>query len=73
METIRRSMVKSISYRLLGLAITGTIVWLVTGKLAVAATIGLIDTVVKLGCYYAHERVWNKIGFGKIKPPEYEI
>jgi uncharacterized membrane protein len=29
--------------------------------------------VVKLALYFVHERIWNHIGFGRAKPPEYEI
>jgi len=38
-----------------------------------AAQIGLLDTVIKIGAFYTHERIWNRVGFGKVKPPEYEI
>jgi len=34
---------------------------------------GLADTLIKLGVYYAHERCWLKVQFGKPKPPEYQI
>ena len=46
---------------------------IVTGKIRIAAEIGLIDTLVKLGSYYFHERVWIHIPYGKAKPPEYMI
>ncbi|TFG48150.1 MAG: DUF2061 domain-containing protein, partial [Candidatus Brocadiia bacterium] len=35
--------------------------------------IGILDTFVKIGAYYFHERVWDRLNFGKRKPPEYNI
>ena len=31
------------------------------------------DTLLKLFVYYGHERMWQRISFGKIVPPEYEV
>jgi len=45
----------------------------ITGKFSVAAAIGMSDTAIKFAGYYLHERAWNRIRFGKIKPPEYQI
>ena len=52
---------------------TFAVAWLMTGRFELAAQIGLLDTAVKLGAFYAHERVWNRLNFGKEKPPEYQI
>jgi uncharacterized membrane protein len=53
--------------------VTVVVAWLVTGKLELAAQIGLLDTVVKIGAFYAHERLWNRLSFGKVKQPDYQI
>ena len=37
------------------------------------ASAGLIDSDVKLGLYFVHERIWNYIPLGRPKRPEYEI
>jgi uncharacterized membrane protein len=42
-------------------------------RLQFAAEIGLIDTAVKLLIYFVHERVWNKIGYGRLPAPDYEV
>jgi len=48
--------------------------YLFTGELLVAASIGGIEIVSKLLLYYWHERLWDKIKYGKKKStPEYEI
>ncbi|MBI2853430.1 MAG: DUF2061 domain-containing protein [Chloroflexi bacterium] len=38
-----------------------------------ALSIGLADTLIKLASYYFHERAWEKIRFGRPKPPEYNL
>ena len=52
---------------------TAVIAWIVTGSPAIAASIGLADTLIKLVTYYLHERMWLRISFGQPKPPEYDI
>jgi hypothetical protein len=32
-----------------------------------------LDVVLKIGAYFIHERLWDRIQFGRPKPPEYEI
>lgn len=73
METHSRSLAKAISYRLLGSGSTAVIFYVFTGNVSLSLGAGAIDTVVKLGIYFLHERVWQHISFGRPKPPEYEI
>ncbi len=74
METTRRSIAKALSWRFLATLITTAIVYVVTGKGEFAAGIGLADTAIKLFVYIGHERVWNRIRYGRKEPqPEYFI
>ncbi|MDP6044706.1 MAG: DUF2061 domain-containing protein [Phycisphaerae bacterium] len=73
METRSRTIVKSLTWRVTALVITMTVVLVVTGKVELAATVGLADTAIKLVVYYAHERCWLKVHFGKLRPPDYQI
>lgn len=75
MESHARTIAKAISWRCIATATTMIVVWLVTGKLELAAAIGMLDTVLKLGEYYVHERIWARIRFGMPRPStsEYEI
>ena len=69
-----RSLVKSISYRITGTIATFIISFLVTGELKFAISIMSVDFVSKIVIFYIHERLWNRIKFGKVKGgPEYEI
>ena len=73
METRARSIVKALTWRMGGLVVTIAVVWVATGQVKLAASVGLADTLVKLFAYYVHERCWLKIRFGRAKPPEYQI
>ena len=73
METRSRSLAKALSWRLLALIVTTVVAWKVTGDTTFAAAIGAIDTGIKIFAYYAHERAWVRIPFGRRKEPEYYI
>jgi len=73
MESKRRSIAKAISWRFFGTIGTACIVWLVSGEISLAVGVGILDTIFKIAAYFFHERIWLKIPYGKVKPPEYEI
>ncbi len=73
MESHFRTITKALSWRFVATLITFTVAWLVTGKLTFAVEIGIVDTLIKLGVYYFHERLWIRVKFGKLRRPEYEI
>ncbi|WP_281543331.1 DUF2061 domain-containing protein [Maribacter aestuarii] len=60
-----RSVAKAISWRVIGTLDTLLISYLFTGKVALAASIASIDFVTKMFLYFFHERLWNKINWGK--------
>lgn len=60
-----RSVVKSISWRILGTLDTFLISWIVTGETSVAFSIGSIELITKMLLYFFHERIWNTIKWGK--------
>ncbi len=73
METHYRSIIKALSWRAIGIIITCSVALGITGSLELAAQIGIFDTAIKIGIFYFHERLWNRLDFGKQKPPEYNI
>jgi uncharacterized membrane protein len=73
METNSRSLAKALSYRLFGSLSTALIVYVIRGDASIAIGAGAADSVIKLGLYYLHERLWQYVPFGRAKPPEYEI
>lgn len=64
-ENSLRSLVKTISWRVIGTIDTVIISWLITGTLALAFSIGLVELVTKMVLYFFHERFWNTIKWGK--------
>jgi len=74
-EKPRRSLVKAVSWRITGSIDTIFVSWLVTGKFTVAITIGGVEVFTKIFLYFLHERIWDKVDFGRqfSKPPEYNI
>lgn len=66
-ETNRRSIVKGISWRIVATTTTIIIVYLFFGRLDLAIAAGVIETILKVGLYWAHERAWFKIRWGKKK------
>ena len=70
-----RSVVKAVSWRTVGTLDTMIVSYFVTGNLIMAASIGSIEVITKMALYYFHERAWNKLSFGKVKPPatDYQI
>jgi uncharacterized membrane protein len=74
MESTRRSLAKAMSYRFFGTLTTAALVFLFLGQLELAAAVGLLDTLFKIFVYVAHERVWNRIPYGREQQqPEYII
>ncbi|NGO38972.1 DUF2061 domain-containing protein [Limisphaera ngatamarikiensis] len=65
-----RSLVKAISWRITGTLDTIFVSFLVTGRFKAAVSIGLIELCTKILLYYLHERVWNRISFGRVKGQE---
>jgi uncharacterized membrane protein len=52
---------------------TIVVVYIYSHDVKEAFTIGISANIIKMILYYIHERVWNKIEFGRAKPPEYQI
>lgn len=64
-EKTSRSLLKSVSWRILGTIDTIIISYLITNTLEFALRIGFVELLTKMGLYFLHERLWNKIKWGK--------
>lgn len=73
MESRKRSIVKALSWRFIATFITALVAFVLTGELAFAAKIGILDTVIKFGAYFAHERLWVRVSYGRYKPQDFQI
>lgn len=73
-----RSLVKAVSWRITGSIDTMIISFLITGKLKWALTISCVELFTKIGLYYVHERLWEKVPLGRVQEaaknkPNFEI
>jgi sulfate adenylyltransferase large subunit len=64
-ETHARSIAKAISWRATGSLDTFVIAGLVTGSSTMAGGVALAEVLTKAILYYAHERVWARIPWGR--------
>ncbi len=69
-ETKARSLVKTISWRILATLTTMALVYIFIGDMTIALSVGGIEVFLKMLVYFLHERAWDKIKFGKkeVKP-----
>jgi uncharacterized membrane protein len=64
-DTPTRSLAKAVSWRVTGTIDTFLLSWLITGELKLAGAIALTEVITKIFLYWLHERVWNKVTWGK--------
>lgn len=72
-ESQTRSIVKTFTWRVIATLVTMSVARIILGRVTHALEIGLLDTVIKLGAYYGHERIWNRVAIGRDQAPEYTI
>ena len=62
----KRSLVKTITWRITGSSATFLISYLISGNLTIAGTIAVIQVVANTLLYFIHERMWNRISWGRL-------
>ena len=60
-DTQKRTIIKTITWRITASLTTFLIAWILTGDLLVGISIGSIEAISKIFLYYFHERIWNNI------------
>lgn len=64
-EEPKRSVLKTVSWRVIATVTTMFLVYVYTGQLELTAVVGIGENVLKTLSYFLHERVWNRIAFGR--------
>ncbi|HEY2706649.1 MAG TPA: DUF2061 domain-containing protein [Caulobacteraceae bacterium] len=64
-EAHSRSLVKAVTWRIVGSLDTFVISWVVTGQLKYAGIILGVETFTKVAIYYAHEQFWAWVPWWK--------
>ena len=62
-DTKKRTMTKTITWRITASLTTFLIAWILTGDILVGASIGSIEAIAKIFLYYFHERIWTNISW----------
>lgn len=65
-ESNSRSVAKALSWRIMGTMATSLLVFAFTRKLVVSLAIGGAEFVSKVGLFWFHERIWDRLKFGKV-------
>jgi len=66
-EHRKRSLAKAISWRAIATLTTVILVYVFTGEWTISLGIGVLEVIAKFILYYAHERGWNLVKWGKNK------
>ena len=64
-DSSTRSLAKAVSWRVTGTIDTFIISYLITGQALIASGIAFTEIMTKVFLFWVHERVWNRIGWGK--------
>tara|TARA_B100000787_G_scaffold153605_1_gene127919 strand:- start:3 stop:209 length:207 start_codon:yes stop_codon:yes gene_type:complete len=61
----KRTLAKTMTWRVTASLTTFLIAWILTGDLLIGVSIGSIEAITKIILYYYHERIWNNINWAK--------
>lgn len=65
-DSNKRTVAKTVSWRITGSASTFLISFLISGNFAVAGSIALVQITANTILYFIHERIWNRIKWGQL-------
>lgn len=66
-ESSVRSVAKTVSWRLTGSGATFAISYMISGDINIAGSIAIIQVLANTVLYFIHERIWNRINWGRGK------
>jgi uncharacterized membrane protein len=66
MERPIRSVVKAITWRMIGTLDTFLISWLITGEVLLASGIALAEVFTKSLLFVGHEQAWSRVKWGYV-------
>jgi uncharacterized membrane protein len=68
----KRSLVKTLTYRILIIILDFGVVFLFTHKYDIALGFVIISNIYTSFAYYGHERIWDRVKWGKSKDDEHQ-
>jgi len=69
MDTKKRSLAKSVVWRIIAIVVLGTVSYFVTEDWKQVTVITVLFNCLQVVLYYSHERIWSRISWGKMKHP----
>ena len=63
-ESKTRTILKTVTWRILATCTTMLLVYLFTKRLTLSLGIGAVEVTIKMLIYFLHERLWLKIKIG---------
>jgi uncharacterized membrane protein len=72
-SSLSRSGAKAITWRAIATTTTMTLVYIFTGKADLSLEIGLLDVLIKLALYVLHERIWERVLYGRDVRPHHRL
>jgi uncharacterized membrane protein len=67
-ETIRRTIYKTITYRVIISILHFTVVYFITGRARIALGFVILSSAYSIFIFYFHDRIWDRIKWGKVDP-----
>jgi uncharacterized membrane protein len=62
-----RSLIKAVSWRVVGSIDTFILSLIVTGNGRYAISIASVEALTKIALYYGHERIWRRVKWGRLE------
>jgi uncharacterized membrane protein len=59
-DSIKRSVIKTVTWRILGTSATLVVSWAITGSWGTASAIALVQIITNTLLYFVHERLWQR-------------
>ena len=72
-SSLSRSGAKAVTWRVIATATTMTLVYICTGEADLSLGIGLLDVLTKLVFYVLHERIWERVEYGRDVRPHHGL
>ncbi len=67
LESRKRHLAKTVSWRLVGTVDTMLVAWIVSGDPLIGMQVGFAEIATKMVLYYLHERAWYRTSYGLSK------
>lgn len=64
-ESHARSVAKAVTWRVVGTFATSLLVFVFTRRLVLSLAVGAVEFLSKIGLFWMHERIWDRIPVGK--------